>query len=473
MQKDSDPPHSSGLVEPIMAISSDKQLPTELDERRASPIPSRILPGYIPGMPRPMTPRDFDLVDRSHSTTPRATSPVLSSLVESSASAVPLSLTSGLFRRESSSSNTRQSPRPLSPNSSPMFLQRSTNGRFTPDDSQRSGDSFTEFDNPFNSSILTRRRPASPLSAPVYQPMAVSSRPSTPSNVVWTTSPNSNVSAQKPSGHHRNGSWVSDADMGSSTDTHASKNGSRSLRSPALPDSPLFDHGHSAINSFSPTSSPPDGANVIANRPSSNTSGIDLGSPVLSASRAQRSPTPTQLPPRSPISPTFPNYEASSRNGSRRSSKQNPPSSPFSTGPFPPFVFSPIANSSRSSLESAGSSYHSWDGEVKDRSAALFNDVDPQQSAWHELSGSDKSSSATPGSSPDEVWDAEDIIARYAGLKKTDFLAIQEKLVGVAIAKSSAPETRDRTNSLRRRRPSTSQSNYSVNGRENRVSHYL
>ena len=65
--------------------------------------------------------------------------------------------------------------------------------------------------------------------------------------------------------------------------------------------------------------------------------------------------------------------------------------------------------------------------------------------------------------------EAEDIINRYAGLTKLDFFAIQEKLVGAAVAKASTPDPRERAPSLRRRRPSTSQSNYSLNGRDNKV----
>lgn len=77
-------------------------------------------------------------------------------------------------------------------------------------------------------------------------------------------------------------------------------------------------------------------------------------------------------------------------------------------------------------------------------------------------------SPATHGDSQDE-YDAEDIINRYAGLTKSDFIAIQEKLVNAAVAKAATPDPRDRAPSLRRRRPSTSQSNYSLNGRDNRV----
>jgi hypothetical protein len=224
------------------------------------------------------------------------------------------------------------------------------------------------------------------------------------------------------------------------------------------------------MGSFSPSSS---NGFSVENRPSSPISGVDLGFPALATNRALGSPTPTQNVPRSPTSPAFSNFDLTSKNGSRRSSKQNAPSSPFSHSLFHPLIFSPIANSSRSSLESAGSSYHSWDGEQhKDRILSLFSDVDYQQPAWHDISYTDKSSSATPGGSQDDGWDAEDIIGRYAGLTKPDFLAIQEKLVGVAIAKIT-PDVSNRAPSLRRRRPSTSQSNYSFNGRDIRVCFFI
>ncbi|KAF8894697.1 hypothetical protein BD779DRAFT_1669167 [Infundibulicybe gibba] len=402
---------TSPLVEAGMAISSDKQVHSNVEDRRASPIPSRILPGYIPGMPRPMTPRDFDSDDqRSHSTTPRATSPILAGLLDSSTSSSPIAT---LFKQNSISSGPRQSPRPTSPSSStPLFLQRTTNGRFTPDDSQRITDVFSS----------DRKRPASPLAGP-------------PSNQ-WL-SHHGQVLLRLSLGPVRIQARRSKPTAGMSSH--------RSARSPALSDSPLLDRAHMALPLTNTTSTPPNG------------------------NRTTRSPTPTQSVSRSPTSPTFSNFEQSSKNGSRRSSKQTTPSSQFNLGPYPSLMFSPIANSSRSSLESAGSSYHSWDGDHKDRFTNLFSDTDMSQPAWHDIPYSDKSSSATPGGSPEDEFDAESIIAQYAGLKKADFLAIQEKLVSVAIAKTSTPDIRDRVPSLRRRRPSTSQSNYSVNGRENRI----
>ncbi|KAF7322856.1 hypothetical protein HMN09_00065000 [Mycena chlorophos] len=409
-------------MEAAMAISSDKHISLEPDSPRASPIPSRIMPGYVPGMPRPMTPRNMaDVEDqRSYSTTPRAASPT-GPVVLSPSPILP-------GRRDSASR-------------APIFLQRSVNGRHTPDESQH-GDSELPA-----TTTSTWRRPSSPLSTAPYQPLAVSVRPGTPSNITWA--PNGN--APRPT-HARDGSWASDFSEASPP---------RSLRSPALPDSPLIGPGHTNMNSFGSSFSAAS-SSFESPRPMSSISGMDLGSPVMTAQRVLRSPTPTQFASRSPTSGSFSNIDMSPKNGSRRSSKQNTPSTPFTLGPFQP-LFSPIANSSRSSLESAGSSFHSWDGDKKDRTTALFTDADVARPLWHDLL-SNGQNSGSPNSSYSDEGAAEDVIFTVAGLKKLDFASIQEKLVNAAIAKTVPPELQPRRSpSLRRRRPSTSQSNYSLN----------
>ena len=94
---------------------------------------------------------------------------------------------------------------------------------------------------------------------------------------------------------------------------------------------------------------------------------------------------------------------------------------------------------------------------------SLFSDSKEPQPAWHDFDRS-QTSSVTPGdSADDEEWDPEEIIQRYAGLKKTDIAVVHEKLVNAAFAKMANTDPRDRAPSaLRRRRPSTSQSNYRV-----------
>lgn len=158
-------------------------------------------------------------------------------------------------------------------------------------------------------------------------------------------------------------------------------------------------------------------------------------------------------------------------NGSRRSSRQNAHSS-FALSPSHALLLSPIGNASRSSFESAGSSYHSWDEDhTKDRLFNLFSHLDPQ-SEWHELSV-DKSGSSTSRTTPLETQDSEEIVRRQMGLSKIDIVAVQDKLVSVALTKAATPEGRNRANSVRKRRPSTSQSTYSYNGGESRVSNLV
>ncbi|EPQ58417.1 hypothetical protein GLOTRDRAFT_137137 [Gloeophyllum trabeum ATCC 11539] len=458
--------HSSREA-PATAVSSDKAVaPLDFESQRGSPslysrtgATSPRLPGYVPGMPRPMTPRDTGLDSddqgRSHSTTPRATSPLQSGYVERAPTGMSSNFSTGIVRRDSSASTRpHRVGSPLGGTS--LFTARSINGRFTPEDRVRKGeDSFGQ--QATNGDAAQSRRPASPFLGNSYQRNAPSSRPGTPSNIRWNTASSSSISSVPRangangsiSGHSRSDSVMSGTDT--NTDIHGnlerSKSTSRSLRSPALPDSPLLDNGNTSIMSRFDGTSPLD-----VNRPPSSIAG-DLGSPILMASRPVRSPTPTQNSARSPTPGAGADHDVVYRNGGVRSVGRSQPSSPFSPNGL---VFSPIANSSHSSLESAGSSYHSWDEEGKqDRVYGLFKDLDPEQPPWHELDSTNTDSAAL-GNNADDDWDPEDIIRRYAGLTKADFAAIQDKLVRAAFFKTTTPESRPP--SLRRRRPSTSHS---------------
>ncbi|KAF8843621.1 hypothetical protein BDN67DRAFT_964101 [Paxillus ammoniavirescens] len=465
------PPHHRSPLdyEAGTAISSNKHVVIEPDTQRSSPTPygrpntvspSPRLPGYIPGMPRPMTPRDssFDSDDiRSHSTTPRAMSPMLPTLNGHGAHISTTSFSSGLLRRGSDAS--RSTPRPISPqtNASTIpYVSRGNGGRRTPDASQRDSTSGTEQEGSVTSSVFIRRRPISPLSGPAFQPMGVSPRPSTPSNVTWTVGPSASPEkahneSESRSTHGRSASQSTETDFQPSTDR--SKSPTRSLRSP-VPGSPSATQQTMSAPKWNRSASP---APTDYRAPSS-LSTYDFGSTPSYGSRAFRSPTPTQS--RTAASPTIPSSDSVST--TIRSSKQHfKPSSNHLYG-VSQVSLSPIGNSSRSSLESTSSSYHSWDPSQKKPAVFdILNSGEDTQPTWHAL---DKSSSATPGSSQDD-FDFEDIIRRYAGLTKSDFVAIQDKLVGAALHKSNLPDTRERANSLRRRRPSTSQSNYSINGR--------
>ncbi|KAF9477380.1 hypothetical protein BDN70DRAFT_881285 [Pholiota conissans] len=454
-QRHSNLSNGSSVYEAGMAITIDKTI-HEFNERRASPIPARTVPGYVPGMPRPMTPRDFDFDEqRSHSTTPRAQSPYATDPPTSPI----LTANTVKLKRESLSSTTR----PITPVSiAPLFLQRSTNGRFTPDDSQRSGNGDSvDFGGDLSSSLLARRRPASPLSNPPFQAMAVStnrspSRPTTPSNVIWTPNPNPNQEHKRS--HSRNNSWATTDGSGTtSSDVYGSifdpsKLQQRTLRSPILVEPNALDSNQNASTANRQTAS--------GDQPHAYIPDVYSGSPLSASANNPRSDTPTQNGQRSPISPTFSNFDLSAKNGSRRSSRQNASSSPFNLNTFPSLGYSLRANSSRSSLDSLGSSFHSWD--ETDKVLKLFSDSsEAQPVAWHEFDHI-PSSSGGDGSTDDDEWDPEMIIQRYAGLKKADIAAVQEKLVTAAFIKIANTDPRDRAPSaLRRRRPSTSQSNYS------------
>ncbi|KAF9452258.1 hypothetical protein P691DRAFT_247870 [Macrolepiota fuliginosa MF-IS2] len=443
--------NSYSSFEAGVAVTADKQVISS-SEDRTSPLPSRTLPGYIPGMNRPMTPRDFDLDDRSHSTTPRATSPVMNNYTDSLSPSPPTG-TSGLGRRESISASTvRQSPRPGTPS---LFLQRSpsANGRHTPEDGLRKGDAI-EFENPLNSTVLARRRPISPLSNLAASAStgstgnATSSRPSTPSNVIWQPSLSSSIGTLKGSSHTRSDSWTSDtgSDIQGVVGVQAPQ---RTVRSPPVPDSPSPSNGQATFMSLGAAriaTPPPDRAQVIANGMNTGNGGSD----VFSSNRSQRSPTPTQNTPRSPSSPAF-GFAMDRSGGSRRSSRQNA-TSPwgFTSTTYAPPMLNIFSNSSRTSIGSCGSSYHSWEGDKDDRE--WYDQIlsgDEPQPVWHDLSVG-----RTESPLPDDQ--AEELLRKYFGMTMADFAAIQEKLVTFAGAKGEM---------VRKRRPSTSQSSYVPPGR--------
>jgi len=116
----------------------------------------------------------------------------------------------------------------------PLFLQRSTNGQYTPTPTTQVDDGASNLDSslgPF------RRRPTSPLSGSSYQSMTISSRsnsrPGTPSNVIWTPNASLNGHGRRPS-HVRTPSLTSDGEIyyHGTFGIHARPGGPRALRSP-------------------------------------------------------------------------------------------------------------------------------------------------------------------------------------------------------------------------------------------------
>lgn len=470
------PSAETSIFETGTAVSPDPPTQTDAVMFRSTPSPypraetspTPRLPGYIPGMPRPMTPReanfDPDEVPTSSSSTPRATSPRIPTTDRATS---PSFASNSPLRRDSTS--VRQSHRAASPlltnSGAPISsLLSGVNGRFSPDRSQSPDGPSVEFGRPLDSSVPGRRRPVSPFSQGTYQSMTVSSRPSTPSNVTWKApaSPGSvghsrsgsvmdfseidfavsGLPSQvrngfdRPSTHTRDDSNMSSSDLYEVAQLNRSGSliGSRSLRSPPLPDSPLFESAAQSTGAF-----------TLPKRGQQSSVGNDIGSSPP-GSAGLRSPTPTQYPSRSSTPPAFsePDLGRSSRRGSRQAV-----TSPFTLNQSQ-LVLSPLANSSRSSLESAGSSYHTWEADKQDRTIPLVAALESQPPAWHDLSNTAGGLSSGPDG------DVEVIVQQHSGLKKNDFVAIQERLLFAAKLKAEVSEPQ-RRNSLRRRRPSASQ----------------
>lgn len=312
-----------------------------------------------------------------------------------------------------------------------------------------------ELESPTNSSLLARRRPISPLSNIVVSASngstsnATSSRPGTPSNIIWQPSLSGSIGTLKGSAHARTDSWTSDTGSESQFVTGGRvAPPQRNLRSPPLGDSPTTGQtSFMSLGAARVATPPPDRAQFMGN---GMNAGNGVTSDVFSSNRSQRSPTPTQNVPRSPSSPGY-GFTMDRNGGSRRSSRQAA-SSPwgFTSSSYPPPMLNLFGNSSRSSIGSRGSSYHSWEGDKDDRD--WYDQIlggDEPQPMWHDL---------TVGRTDSPLSDdqAEELLKKYFGLTMADFATIQEKLVGFANTKGEA---------VRKRRPSTSQANYGPNGR--------
>lgn len=95
-------------------------------------------------------------------------------------------------------------------------------------------------------------------------------------------------------------------------------------------------------------------------------------------------------------------------------------------------MFSPMWNSSRSSLASVGSSYHSWE-EPELGSLQQIYDYEESQ-----ISGSQTASGTTTHGSDRTLADdnSEEILYRHTGLTKGDIAVIHTKLVDMALNKA-------------------------------------
>ena len=533
----------------------------------ASPVPdsSQRVPGYVPGMHRPITPQRFsnglgsgsgaEFDSDDYSTTPRATSPTNMFRHErererAGPAASGMSMRAGMGMREAGS------VRGIAIEGA-SSIEGVLNGER---DRRRGLDS-----SPLTLGDLAKRRPASPLSQVHTVSSAPSSRPSTGGstsaqvNASLSHSPsnaNANTNARIPDpthsssgsksknnssashGHSHTGSSSSDPDHiyeVASTEAYVGGSGlarsksiaSRSLASPALPESPLIDternmvgyvHGGSGSQSWdngssksmSPISvglplfknataggSRPSTPNI--QRPATPGLGVQRSSTPIGAAGTAivRSPTPNYLLQRSPSAAGF--HSEHDRPGSamgttraqhqalaHSNSIRTTPSHTSSSSASNPLLRSSFDNSSRSSLESVGSSYHSSDGEMEDKKAKMLMtllfepDSERAKLARRRLEGLTGSSSSlgAPGdgkgvngfsfmngerdeyghshnkgsdSPVSTLGDQEDTLQLLTGLTKKDVATIQQKLI-------SAYVTREAENALkasqRRRRPS-------------------
>jgi len=491
--------------------------------------PTPRIPGYIPGMQRPMTPHDIPEPEEQFSPTPRATSPRLP--LNGSYNSAMNTTNSSLSRRDSNASTAKQPSRTGTPLSAGPggFLSRSLNGRYTPTEDRQGPDPF---DSDRGSS---KRRPASPLSNTSFQPMmalpnespSTSSRPNTPAmNMIWqpqysqqqpvTSTPSFRPThVRRGSGHSRNGSISSLSEVlhnpnfipnpsptsiSATTKPDVNRTITRNARSPTLPDSPYLESGRSNSQGSSPGDKERTGDHE---RASSVTSGMDPGSP-FSFTRMLRSPTPNgNLPPttttagmasyqesvgRRAKSPSFsidqPNITSTSTTTTKMGKHERHESGSsfvLSLGPSTqPLVLTPFLNSSRSSFGSEGSSYHSIDEDnrKKDRVRTLFAKIEGEPPEWHDLTDNGIDTSRAPGG-PEEVSfrtlaKEEELVKQLSGLGKDDFVAIQERLLDAVQSRVDKGDRDKASSVMKKRRPSTSQSFYTngatTNGRVSTLS---
>jgi serine/arginine repetitive matrix protein 2 len=494
--------------------------------KRMSPTPR--IPGYIPGMQRPMTPHDIPDPEEQMSATPRATSPRFP--LNGSYNGATNTTNSSLSRRDSNASTAKQPSRTGTPLSVGPggFLSRSLNGRYTPTEERQGPDPFDSDRN------LSKRRPASPLSNAPFRPMVVppnespstSSRPNTPSSnaILQPQHPQhqstNSTSSSRPthvrhgSGHSRNGSISSLSEVlhnpnfnshptSTSTRPDVNKTITRNARSPALPDSPYIESGRTSTQGYSPGDKERTGDHE---RAPSVISGMDPGSP-FSFSRMLRSPTPNgNVPPTTTTagmtshqesvgkrakSPSFsidqPSITSTSTTTTKMGGHQKHESGSsfvLSLGPSTqPLVLTPFLNSSRSSFGSEGSSYHSIDEEngKKDRVKVLFAKIEGELPEWHDFRDGGIDTARVPGG-PEEVSfrslvKEEEVVKQLSGLSRDDFVAVQERLLDTVQLKVDRGE-RDKAGSvMKKRRPSTSQSFYpngaTTNGRVSTLHTFL
>ncbi|KAL5511529.1 hypothetical protein ACEPAH_4746 [Sanghuangporus vaninii] len=421
--------------------------------RSASPAPR--VPGYIPGMPRPVTPhRDVDLEDvRSLSTTPRAAASSAAQDRTTTSSPQYPSPTSSLLRQAVNTSPTPYGARPKSPHSS----VRDRHGN------PRNGSEHTSLNSHW-------RRPSSPLSSnnTAFQSLNGGSRPSTPSNVTWNVPGRESTQSYRPLG--RNGTL-----LGHSRNPSNSSVGESPNRVEDSNDETTHNGLRSPRPVYSPATSSDGGGPEI--RPKFLSSNSVLSTSALafvdfdptsehSSFRGSDSSPSRDLARSTSVSSTI---DDKTRNKQRVVSPLlTPPTSPYAQKHSSSSLFIPPTsdNSSRSSLVSVGSSYHS----TEDDGAKFVYSPERAEPAWHDVpTAADNGAARTRFSSQVlAVDDPANILRQFTGLTKLDLITIQGKLLDAAEARSRNSEVRA-PSTLRRRRPSTAASVHSIGGQQSRT----
>ncbi|KAF8610822.1 hypothetical protein BDV93DRAFT_601779 [Ceratobasidium sp. AG-I] len=436
------------------------------------------LPGYVPGMHRPITPRDSAVdTDTGGTSTPQPSPVDYTSSPGRPERALPQSI---LLNKRGSTSNTplRLRPRQMSTGDSYDHL---------------GGSSSDSTQTPLKSALSDRRRPVSPLVDSAYQsavrtgtpsnnlmdawsPTAVSFAVSTPPSRMTSLAGAGSAPPSRDS-HFRQASGAStNMETPDGYFSSSPTNGANGTRSPVSPDSPTMNGSSGLANIASSWNGAT--TNVIVDD-RSNTPSRDVGQPMTPPHQSQplRSPTPTRSPRNGNSTPTRtvtpiqrsttpnPHRRGHSRSGSAVTESGSGArmghvhsASGSSTGMRQnPLMMSPMLNSSRSSLASTGSSYHSWDEDqlggkpAHKRGVSVF--IDNDSTPWKKhRSGFDVNLGMEYAPEP------EDIREVLAGLTTQDMAAVQEKLVLAAVKKRVPIPAVRPVSGQKRRRASASQS---------------
>ncbi|GJJ11942.1 hypothetical protein Clacol_006180 [Clathrus columnatus] len=481
--------------------------------------PTPRIPGYIPGMTRPLTPRAIDS-DREgetngYSTTPRARSPAHPNVPQ-----LPSYVTASFSSRH------QHQPSVVSVSSVEVPIQtilppsilRTTTPRgpspgiplrtTSPAPSRSRGNSTTNAqissplpsptpDDRFKSDFMMRRSmsPFTPAAGTGY----TGSRPATPSASPWR--PNSPYSQSRGASlspretgspgpelgrHSRNGSLVSsethmDALQRSNSNVYAPFSSWMSNMNVSHPDTSI-----TSVDLGQPLNTSTSTTNRLANRVptpvSSRVRPIDRSATLNDAGAGQdpillNRPINKKVPKRIQTATPPPHNNHVQVQIQTQTQTQltapvalhTPSTSSNSSsnvnlniygGASP--MFSPLLNTSATSLLSVGSSYHSWaDDDGKKTGWDQLVEYDSQRSPWQEIlnshdqhgSETDDSSDVEPNENPEEV------LHRTAGLSKSDLVALHKRLVEDAMNKRMFDPPRS---PIRRRRMSNSRASFSA-----------